>query len=276
MAAPGEAPHGTKEKLEHWANHMKLHTNNVWQYRKHNETEWAHTKTKELGNTGLGGSMFAVAHLLKDPDLRIVGWSQVNQVFGLNPAEAHYSNKSKERIELNGYWKGVEKGWPYAHPKGLGMLGLVRGTLDGTPLNNMFPFNPKSNIEGINFAYATEGWAVSNRAWLSTVVFSQLESQELKVLKKEMGQEIISAKSGDEITILLKAALNLDWNQKEKGWVEVKVNNEQPFKSEVVEIEANSGVFTGNLKLGYPAKSVVKISYGFLGFEKSAEITIDE
>jgi hypothetical protein len=276
MVAPESAPFGTKKTLEEWANHMKEKTNNFWHYRKHNETEWAHPKTKELGNAGLGGSMFAIAYLLNDSELRAIGWSQVNQVFGLNPAEAHYSNKSKERLELNGYWKGIEKGWPYAHPKGLGELGLVRGTLDGTPLDNMFPYNPESDIEGVNFAYATEGWAVSNRAWLSTVVFSQLGSQELKVLKKGTEEEITSVKSGDEITILLKAALNLDWNQKENGWVGVKVNNEQPFKSEVVETEENSGVFACNLKLGYPANSVVKISYGFLGFEKSALIIINE
>ena len=53
--------------------------------------------------------MFAISFLLNDYELRAIGWSQVNQVFGLNPAEAHYSNKSKERVELNGYWKGIER-----------------------------------------------------------------------------------------------------------------------------------------------------------------------
>ena len=174
LVAPEEAPFGTKEKLESWARHMKQKTDNFWHYRKHSEEEWAHPKTKELGNTGLGGSMFAISHLLDDPELRNIGWSQVNQVFGLNPAEAHYSNKSAERLNINGYWDGIEVGWPIAHPNGLGKLGLVRGTLDGTPLDNMFPYNPIAGTEGVNYAYATEGWAVTNRAWMSTIIFSTI------------------------------------------------------------------------------------------------------
>jgi len=274
MVAPESAPSGTRKKLEEWANHMKEKTNNFWHYRKHSETEWAHLKTKELGNAGLGGSMFAISFLLNDSELRAIGWSQVNQVFGLNPAEAHYSNKSKERVELNGYWKGIEKGWPYAHPKGLGELGLVRGTLDGTPLDNMFPYNPKSDIEGINFAYATEGWAVSNRAWLSTIVFSTLGSHELKVFDEAYENEVSQIESGMIVTIQLKAALNFDWEKTESGWVLIQVNDDDKFKVKVDEKDKNSGIFLAKFKLNYPAKSIVKISYGYMGFEKQAVISI--
>lgn len=274
MVAPEEAPFGAKEKLEAWAAYMKQHTNNFWQYRKHSDTEWAHSRTKELGNAGLGGSMFAVSFLLNDPQFRAIGWSQVNQVFGLNPAEAHYSNKSKDRINLNGYWKGIEKGWPFSHTNGLGQLGLVRGTLDGTPMDNMFPYNPVLNVEGVNFAYATEGWAVSNRAWLSTVVFSQLGSQELKVFDEKSANEITTVQQGEVISIQLKAALNLEWEQKETGWVLVQVNKDEPFKVELIETDRNTGVFTGKLKLDYPEKTMVNITYGYLGFENRVGLTI--
>jgi hypothetical protein len=129
MAAPGQAPAGTREKLAAWANHMKQKTNNFWKYRVHSETEWAHPKTKELGGApALAGSMFAVAHLLNDKSLRDLGWAQVDFVFGVNPVGAHLGHKSEERVNINGFWEGVEEGWPQAHPDGYGKLRLVRGT----------------------------------------------------------------------------------------------------------------------------------------------------
>lgn len=274
MVAPDEAPQGVKEKLEAWALHMKQKTNNFWQYRKHSKEEWAHPRTKELGNTSLGGSMFAVSHLLNDPELRALGWSQVNQVFGMNPAEAHYSNKSKDRLDINGYWKGIEKGWPDSHPNGAGQLGKARGTLDGTPLDNMFPYKPNSDAEGTEHAYATEGWAVTNRAWMSTVVFSTLGSHELRIFDAAYKTEVKQLKSGETVTIHLKAALNLDWKTKEMAQVNFQINKEEPRKIELVETGVNTGIFTSNLLLDFPEKSKIKISYGYFGFQKESEITI--
>jgi hypothetical protein len=274
MVAPDSAPHGAREKLAAWAEHMKQKTDNFWHYRKHSETEWAHPRTKELGNTGLGGSMFAIAHLLDDPELRAIGWSQVNQTFGLNPAQAHYSNKSEERLEIDGYWAGIETGWPDAHPNGAGKLGRVRGALDGTPLDNMFPYNPEPNKEGVLSYYATEGWAVTNRAWLSSVVFSTLGSHELKVLNAA-GKAIERVKRGETVTIELKAALNQDWNRAESGWVLVQTKDQEPQKIEVVETGPNSGIFRGTYAVDAAEKSRVVISYGYLGFEKKASLQVD-
>lgn len=273
MVAPESAPHGAREKLATWAEHMKKKTNNFWHYRKHSETEWAHPRTKELGNTGLGGSMFAVAHLLDDPELRAIGWSQVNQVFGLNPAQAHYSNKSDERLEIDGYWAGIETGWPDAHPNGAGKLGRVRGALDGTPLDNMFPYNPEPDKEGVISYYATEGWAVTNRAWLSSVVFSTLGSHELKILNGR-GEPIHRVKNGETVTIELEAALNQDWQKPESGWVLLRVKDQDPRKIEVIETGPNTGIFRSKYKVEAPEKSEVAISYGYLGFEKKSALQI--
>lgn len=274
MVAPESAPHGTTEKLSQWASHMKGKTDNFWHYRKHTETEWAHPQTKELGNTGLGGSMFAVAHLLDDPELRAIGWSQVNQVFGMNPAQAHYSNKSQERLAINGYWAGVETGWPDAHPNGAGMLGKVRGALDGTPLDNMFPYNPEPDKEGVLSYYATEGWAVTNRSWMSTVVFSTLGSHRLSVRNEDGSEEISSAKQGETITILLTAALNQDGAKVESGWVWITDGKEIRQKLEVQETAANSGIFSAKFKVDVPEKTLISISYGYLGFEKEVQLEI--
>ena len=274
LVAPESAPHGIREKLAQWASHMKMKTDNFWHYRKHSETEWAHPKTKELGNTGLGGSMFVIADLLNDPELRSLGWSQVNQVFGLNPAQAHYGNKSEERVQVDGYWEGVEVGWPDAHPDGAGKLGLVRGTLDGTPLDNMFPYEPEPDQDSVLSYYATEGWAVTNRAWLSTIVFSTLGSHHLQLFDVEGQQEIESARVGDTITLQLKAALNFDWNTKEKGWILMRTESGREQKIEVTETSNNSGMFTAKFTVPKTAKQSLSFSYGFMGFAKSCTLKI--
>ncbi|PHN08173.1 hypothetical protein [Flavilitoribacter nigricans] len=267
MVAPESAPHGTRDKLAAWAEHMKQRTDNFWHYRKHNDTEWAHPKTKELGNTGLGGSMFVVADLLDDPELRALGWSQVNQVFGLNPAQAHYSNKSQERLDLDGYWTGIETGWPDAHPNGAGKLGRVRGALDGTPLDNMFPYNPEPDKEGVISYYATEGWAVTNRAWLSSVVFAPLGSQELRLLDAA-GKPIAQVNSGQTVTIELKAALNQDWDNAEEGWVLLDQKDQETQKIRVRETGANTGLFRAEYRVTADAGTELTFSYGYLGFGK--------
>jgi hypothetical protein len=282
MVAPDEAPEGTREKLAAWSLHMKQKTNNFWKYRVHSETEWAHPKTKELGGApALGGSMFAVAYLLNDPVLRNIGWAQVDFVFGVNPIGAHLSNKSEERVNIGGFWEGVEVGWPQSHPNGYGRLGLVRGTLDGSPLDSQFPIAPEvekitGDNEGKAFglnAYATEGWNVSNRGWLATLTFSTLGSQHLKIFDAAYRQEITNAKSGQTVTVEVKAALNQDWNKTDKGWVEIAAGNEPATRLEVTETGVNTGVFTA--KYVVPKnKNKVEVSYGYLGFTKKAVLAV--
>ncbi|MDO6518760.1 cellulase N-terminal Ig-like domain-containing protein [Zobellia uliginosa] len=283
LLAPDKAPEGTKEKLEAWALHMKQKSNNFWKYRKHSETEWAHPKTKELGGApALGGSMFAVAHLLNDPDLRALGWAQTDFVFGVNPVGTHLSNKSEDRVKIGGYWPGVEKGWPQSHPHGYGELGKVRGALDGSPLDGQFPIAEKLEaIEGKNEgrvfgknAYATEGWGVSNRGWQATVTFSTLGSHSLKVFDAKYKEEISSVKPGQSITIQLKAALNLDRNAIDQGWVLLK-HGEETEKINLKESGANTGTFVGSFKI--PKNSSVSflvLSYGYLGLDKSIRLDI--
>ncbi len=282
MVAPEKAPAGTKEKLAAWANHMKQRTNNFWKYRMHSETEWAHPKTKELGGApALGGSMFAVAYLLNDQSLRSLGWAQVDFVFGLNPVGAHLSNKSDDRVKLNGFWEGVEEGWPQAHPGGYGRLGLVRGTLEGSPLNDQFPIaksvektvgKNEGQVFGKN-AYATEGWCVSNRGWQASVTFATLGSQHVKIFDAEYKNEISKVKPGQTITIELKAALNQDWSKADKGWVEIHNGISPVIKLEVIETGANTGFFISKYQLPKGKKVAnTEVSYGYLGFKMKASL----
>lgn len=280
LVAPDKAPAGTRKKLQAWARHIQQRCNNCWKYRSHSETEMAHPVTKELGGApALGGSLFAAAHLLEDDELRKLGWAQVDFVFGVNPVGAHIGHKSEERLKLNGYWEGVENGWPDSHPNGYGMLGSCRGTLEGTPLDGQFP---KSNstttaddLDNIgNKCYATEGWAISNRGWMATLTFSTLGSQTVDVVTSE-GKTVTAAEAGDKLRIRLKAALNIDWNKKDKGWVEVKIDDKVVQRLPVEETAPNSGLFEGEYKIPAAASGKqLTFSYGYFGFDKKAQVTV--
>ena len=283
LLEPEETPVGTREKLAAWAIHMKQKTNNFWKYRVHSEEEWAHPKTKELGGApALGGSMFAIAHLLDDPQLRQIGWAQVDFVFGVNPVGTHLGNKSEDRIAI-GYWDGVERGWPSSHPDGYGKLGKVRGTLDGSPLDSQFPITSEVEAyEGKNLgkafgnkAYATEGWGISNRGWMATLTFSTLGSHRIRILDAKTGEAIEEAKSGQNVLIELKAALNQDWEKRDQGWVGVRAGDQATQKLVLRETGPNTGVFTARYRMPRNAETVV-VSYGYLGFEKEAVLKITE
>lgn len=282
MIAPDKAPKGTKEKLQAWAQFMKQKTNNFWKYRVHSETEWAHPKTKELGGApALAGSMFAVSHLLNDQPLRALGWNQIDFVFGVNPVGAHLSNKSDDRLKIGGYWAGVEDGWPQSHTDGYGLLGLVRGTLDGSPLDGQFPIAKKvEKVEGKNDgqvfgknAYATEGWCISNRGWQASLTFATLGTHKIELIDPKFSKEISSAAKGQTIQVKLSAALNQDWNKIDEGWVDVYDGEKKLAQVKVYETDVNSGVFIGTYTLTDQAKSLT-FSYGYLGFETRRSLLV--
>lgn len=283
MVLPEEAPPGSREKLAAWSIHMKQKTNNFWKYRKHSETEWAHSRTKELGGApALAGSMFAIAHLLDDEALRKIGWAQVDFVFGVNPVGTHLSNKSQDRVEIGGYWEGVEEGWPQSHPDGYGQLGRVRGALDGSPLDSQFPIaerieKTEGKNEGKAFgknAYATEGWGVTNRGWMATLTFSTVGSHTIKLFDADHQTELSRVGVGQTITIELKAALNQDWNAVEEAWIELRQGEGAAQKITLQETGENTGVFTAKYRVPKNA-TTVSVSYGYLGFEKRAEVNVE-
>lgn len=280
MVAPDKAPKGTREKLQAWAKHIQQRCNNRWQYRSHSETEMAHPQTKELGGApALGGSLFAAAHLLGDANLRRLGWSQVDFVFGVNPVGAHIGHKSEERVKLNGYWEGVENGWPDAHPNGYGKLGLCRGTLEGTPLDGQFPeqmsSQSKEDMDNIgNKCYATEGWAISNRGWMATLTFMSLGSNHIEVLGED-GRAISHAKVGDKVKIQLYAALNMDWNKQDKGWINLRIGDSDSIRLTVTETGKNTGVFAVDYIIPASAKNKqISFGYGYFGFQVTQVISI--
>lgn len=273
---PDKAPAGTLEKLQAYRDYVLERTANLWQYRTHSDTEWAHRKSKEVGTVaGLGGSFFAVSGALQDEKLQEIGWSQVNFLFGCNPAYAHLSNKSAARVALKGYWEGVEVGWPHPYVHGTGELGLCRGTLDGSPTNHAFPFDPDSAaLADAPGVYGTEGWSLTNRAWMSTVAFSTMGSHQVQFIDGE-GNSIEEARTGEEVIIELRAALNQHDTEAEMGWVLVGSGN-KPEKIIVRETGPNSGIFRATYEIPPSGAKKLSASYGYLAFRKSAEIMIKQ
>ncbi|MCU0374091.1 MAG: hypothetical protein MUF24_02185 [Chitinophagaceae bacterium] len=285
LVAPQHAPPGTREKLKAWAVHIRQKTNNFWQYRTHSETEWAHPKTKELGGApALGGSLFAVAHLLGDPQLRQLAWSQVDFVFGINPVGTHLGHKGAERVAKGGFWAGVEEGWPQSHPDGYGQLRHVRGTLESSPLNHHFPIaalvekkegENKHAVFGEN-AYATEGWSISNRGWQTTVTFATLGAHQLTLLDATGKNELKKVKPGQKISIVLKAALNQDWDKAETATVQVTYGRQQAIPVVLQETGPNTGKFTTTFTVpALPKGTDISVAYGYFGLGVQANAGVD-
>jgi hypothetical protein len=265
MLAPEQASAGAKEKLAAWRDYMLRRTNNLWEYRTHSDDEWAHPKSKEIGTVaGMGGSLFIAAHALDDKRLRDLAWSQVNFVFGCNPAGAHLGHRNPTRAALGGFWTGVEKGWPFDYPYGTGYLGAVRGTLDGSPTDAAFPYNPaeaaSSDRPGV---YGTEGWSLSNRAWLSTIAFSTIGSHRITLSETRKGA----------VRVELRAALNFDPAKAESGWVLWSEDGGEPRKVDVRETRPDSGVFTADVTVGSSVPEI-EASYGYLASRKSARLAV--
>ena len=99
-------------------------------------------------------------------------------------------------------------------------------------------------------------------------------SQQIKLFDADYKNEISQAKSGQTITIELKAALNQDWNKADKGWVEISSGKSPVQKIEVTETAANTGIFTAKYQLPKSENGdKTEVSYGYMGFEKKAVIT---
>jgi hypothetical protein len=273
LIAPDQAPPGTREKLRAWRDYIVSRTNNLWQYRTHDDREWAHPKSKEVGTVaGMGGAAFAVAAVLDDSALRAIGWSQVDFVFGRNPAGAHLSHKSRLRVAINGFWDSVEVGWPHAYVFGTGELGPVRGTLDGSPTDAAFPFNPDeaatADRPGV---YGTEGWSITNRAWMSTVTFSTLGSHAIRFVDPRTAAPPKTLKRGDTVRVELRGALNRDPARVETGWIEIR-DGRGTSRLIVTETGVDTGLFAATVTPGMSGPMVA--SYGHLAFQKTATVLV--
>jgi hypothetical protein len=162
------------------------------------------------------------------------------------------------------------------------MLGKVRGTLDGTPLDHDFPrfdhqqttIKKDSSTDNIGmFAYATEGWAISNRGWMSTLSFLNLQTTGIRVVDKK-GKTVKEIKGNQPVYAELTAPLNIHQDQPDQGWIELTSPKGETSRIIVKETMNDSGVFRAVLPLS--SAGTWTLSYGYWGFKKTATIMLQK
>jgi hypothetical protein len=262
---PSLAPKGTLEKINRWVDVMIARSNNLWDLRKYADPkdgtgigldQWTGglIQYNEPGNlTGFLSIAYAAARVITDPAkkarIKEIGIAQLDNAFGRNPFNRHFSYDGPREIE------GVDQGWPTFYVGGAGVLQDVVGVIDGSPKESAYPFNPKAP------AGYTEGWVAFNTAWNSSLAYHAADDT-----------EISATRSGTTITVVLRAALNLDSTKVETGQVNVLTSAGAASKLTVTENSTDDYLFSGALTV--PAGvSWVEFSYGYGLFRKKVRVT---
>ena len=178
---------GVDAWLTSWANTVIARSANYWDFRKYSDTIWtplndinstSHPWWNEPGNiAGFPASALAAATRITDPGeiprLRAIAVSQLDQVFGRNPHNRHFSFRATQA----GYgFEGVETGWFSQHLGGLGILENSRGVLDSSAKHLSFPYNPN-----VSPGYV-EGWVAFNSAWNAAMTWAARDRSSIRFL----------------------------------------------------------------------------------------------
>jgi hypothetical protein len=120
-------------------------------------------------------------------------------------------------------------------------------------------------------AYATEGWAISNRGWLATLTFSSLHATDIRFAGDD-GKIITETNNRNKINISLRAPLGVDPLKRDSGWVELKAPDGKMSRITVVETGPDTGVFMASFTPG--KRGLWRLSYGYWGFRKDAKLKV--
>jgi hypothetical protein len=255
---PTQSPAGLKRKLEQWAEVLMRRSNNMWDFRKLDDSlQWCPTGTSpqhwnETGNiVGLPSAILSVLPFVRDSAkekrLLEIAFAHLDNAFGRNPCGRHCSFDAAREIE------GVELGWYHQHAGGIGQLSDVRFVLDGSPKNAHYPYHPERGDIGW-----TEGWVSFNVCYNLSLSYLASFDTEWSVKRNK-----------DFVTLRLKAPLNFDYKAKENVWVQVKDSKGKTTQVKLTEESANAAWFSATIQA--PTKPAVA-SYGFGYFEKRVEI----
>lgn len=296
---PGEAPAGLKDKIKDWAQVMVSRSNNLWDFRKYSEERWVipnirppdhpshaqKTGFNEPGNVaGLPAPLLAASMVIDDQKLKQrlkeIAIAHFDNIFGRNPTGRHFSYDGVQDFE------GVELGWYKEYQGGAAQLQYVRGVLDGSPKETTYPFDPYAGDPG-----HTEGWVTFNTAWNVALAYLSIDDTNLELFDGDFIQpkQQVSLKNDFQVIgVRLSAPLNLDYQNRESGNIQIRINNEKNVNLEVLECNPNSPDFRGVFKvensklilsekmMPIKAGDVIKVSYGYGYFQKSASIKIVE
>ncbi|MEH6307470.1 hypothetical protein RYH73_17605 [Olivibacter sp. CPCC 100613] len=275
---PDKAPKGLLEKIKSWAEVVVERSDNLWDFRKYKGDKWVIPDIKpsndptfnpngsfnEPGNiAGFPAAALAAKQVLLEKKLNQrldeLAVGHIDNVFGRNPTGRHYSYDACLDFE------GADLGWFQEYEGGAGMLQTVRGVLDGSPKEDVYPYNPYGGDPG-----HTEGWVTFNTAWMEGIAYRNYDLTELRVLGKLKDKEI---------ELQLAAPLNMNPLLKEKAKLHVTKNGKDE-RTIVLEEEGPDALFFGKIlkleELSYQLKKgdVLRFSYGFGHFSKMETITI--
>ncbi|GAA2878088.1 hypothetical protein GCM10010517_40000 [Streptosporangium fragile] len=272
---PDAAPPGLAEKIRQWADVLISRSANMWDFRKYSADLWIIPEFNEPGNVaGLPAAALAAAGVIDDAAtakaLRRIAASHIDNVFGRNPADAHFSH---DAATAEGF-EGVERGWPKEYPpgRGAGELEEVRGVLDGSPKEASYPYDPNADL-----GY-TEGWVAFNSAWNASL--AQLSADRTKL------HAPAAIQPGQSLSVRLRAALNLDAAAVETGRVRVTTSGGDSETFTVTEAGKSSRDFvatpptaTGTVsaddgRLQVLPGQTITIRYGLDGFAKKVTVRV--
>ena len=278
---------GVDRWINQWVDTVMARSNNYWDFRKYSETLWtpqnpgstSHPWWNEPGNiAGFPASALAAASLLTDPAkiarLRAIATSQIDQVFGRNPHNRHFSFRATQA----GYgFEGVETGWFSQHLGGLGILENSRGVLDASAKQPSFPYNPNAHPGYV------EGWVAFNSAWNAAMAWSARDRISVRFLSPNS----LGAVGGNgSIPIELYAPLNFNRNLAETATLRATSANGDLETLVLTETGADTAIFQGvlflensatptanNNALEATAGSKLTVSYAHEIFTRSATAT---
>lgn len=271
MRDPQTTVTGVDAWLTVWTDTVISRSNNYWDFRKYTDTLWTpenvpggHPWWNEPGNiAGFPASALAAATRMTDPvkvnRLRQISVSQLDQVFGRNPYNRHYSFRG---AQANYGFEGVETGWFSQHIGGLGDLVNVRGVLDASAKHLSFPYNPT-----VAPGYV-EGWVAFNSAWNNSMAWAARDRSSISFLGAD-AQGAVGATSGVEIE--LKAPLNFDRSLAETARVRIISSIGDVETLILTETGPDTAVFRGSISMGYA--SIPSVGNGSLEAVTGSDIS---
>ncbi len=247
MRDPQTTVTGVDAWLTGWTDTVISRSGNYWDFRKYTDTLWTpenvpggHPWWNEPGNiAGFPASALAAATRMTDPAkvarLRQISVSQLDQVFGRNPHNRHFSFRG---AQANYGFEGVETGWFSQHIGGLGDLGNVRGVLDASAKHLSFPYNPT-----VAPGYV-EGWVAFNSAWNISMAWAARDRSSISFVGPD-AQGVIGATGSVEIE--LKAPLNFNRTLAESARVRITSNLGDVETVVLSETGPDTAVFRGSV-----------------------------
>lgn len=298
---PGKAPSGLKAAIAEWAEVTIARSNNMWDIRMavsmaagdgkyyfHNPSlsgvaltqdywtgaAYANADAQadylsggaprnEPGNqAGLQAVTYAAARVLGSGEtadrLQALGVAAIDDLFGRNPSgRAAFYHFTRDFV-------GGDLGWYKQYAGGNGVLEGHTAVIDANAPEACYPYNP----DAYNTGY-TEGWVSYNTAWNASLAYSAAEAVALEVQKPDGG-----AKVGSELTIILRAPVNMDSSAAETAEVVVTTHTGEQIKVALTETGNSSQYFSGTYTL--PDVPYVTVSYGSGLFKNSSKVTVED